>query len=334
MKQSDLSIFKNIFVQNLNTFWRCKFLWPRIFESYIRRVFLKNKPIRLLEIAIGYECNAKCEQCSCASSLDKKRERLALAEFKKVINDSIKLGAFQFNLTGGEPLIYIQDTLELIRFIREKNCYAHLCTNGILLDAELIKKLKERGLNSLEFGLDSADEEVHDLNRQKGAYKKVMEATEVARKLGITVLWNTIITREKIKNGDLAKLVILSRGKGAFLQITPPCIIGRWSKKKEILLDEKGKDYFRKILSYSHVRTDTFSSYGRVGCPAAKEKLAITPYGDILPCSLIQIPYGNVRQQPLEKVRQKMLNNRFYHETNEVLSCLPSFNRKFIDKYL
>lgn len=334
MKRSDLLIFKNRLIQNLNILWRRKFLWSHIFKSYIQRIFLKNKLIRQVEIALGYECNASCEQCSCASSLDKKRKRLILEEFKKIIDDSIKLGAFQFNLTGGEPLIYAQDTYELIKYIREKNCYAHLCTNGILLDAERIKELKELGLNSLEFGLDSANEETHDLNRQKGAYRKVMEATKAARKFGITVLWDTIITHEKIKNGDLAKLVILSREKGVFLQITPPCVIGRWSKRKEILLDEKEKDYFKKILSFSHVRTDTFSSYWKVGCPAAKEKLAVTPYGDILPCSLIQISYGNVRQQSLEKIWQKMLANRFYHRADGVLSCLPSFNRQFIDKYL
>lgn len=333
-EMKDLVISKNRFQQNFNTLRKHRFLLPRVFDAYIKKVFLKKDPIRLVEIAIGYECNARCEQCSCALSLDKKRKRLTLPEFKKLIDDSIKLGAFQFNLTGGEPLIYPHDTYELIKYIRKKGCYVHLCTNGILLDQKKLKKLKGLGLNSLEFGLDSAEKRIHDANRQKGAYKKVMEATMMAQKLGVTVIWDTIITHEKIKNEKMMALVKLAKKKGAILQITPPCMMGRWSKKKEILLDDKEKEYFKRLLTKPWARTDTYSSFLRIGCPAVKEKFAVNPYGDVLPCSLIQISYGNIRQESLEEIHKKMQADPFYHGKGGVFTCLPSFSRKFIKERL
>lgn len=308
---------------------------PRIFKVYSQKVFLRKRPLRLVEIAIGYECNANCEQCSCALSLDRKRKRLTLSEFKRLIDEAIKMGAFQFNLTGGEPLLYLKDTYGLIRHIRDRDCYVHLCTNGILLDQKKLKRLRELGLNSLEFGLDSADEKTHDANRRlKGAFRKIMLATKVARKFGIAVLWDTIITHEKIVNGDMDKLVKLSKKKSTLLQITPPCVMGRWSKKEEILLDEKERQFFKKLLTKPWARTDTYSSLLRIGCPAGREKIAVNPYGDVLPCSLIQIPYGNIREQTIEKIQKKMLENPFYHQSGGVFGCLPSFNYQFIKKYL
>ena len=334
MHLSDLIISKNRLQQNLITLGKHPSLLPHILKAYIKKVFFKRSVLRLVEIAIGYECNAKCEQCSCALSLNKKRKRLTLSEFKKLIDNSIKLGVFQFNLTGGEPLIYLQDTYKLIKYIKGKRCYAHLCTNGIILDEKKLKILKDLGLDSLEFGVDSSKERIHDTNRGKGAYRKVMEATKIARKLGITVLWDTIITHEKIKNNDMMALVNLSKEKGALLQITPPCVMGRWDKKTQILLNEKEKEYFKKLLTFPHVRTDTYSSFLKVGCPAGREKLAVNPYGDVLPCSLIQIPYGNIRQKTLVQIQKRMLVDPFYHIEGGVLSCLPSFNRPFIERYL
>lgn len=332
--KKDFLISKNRLVLNLKTLWRCPFLLPKVLRLFWRKFFLKQNVLRLVEIAVGYECNSDCEQCSCASSYNPKRRRLALQEFKMVIDEAIKLGAFQFNLTGGEPLLYEKDVLALITYIRKRGCYAHLCTNALLLDAKKIILLKKLGLNSLEFGLDSASEKVHDRNRRAGAYKRVMTATQVARNLGITVLWDTIITLEKIKNGDLLALIKLAKKQKALLQVTPPCVIGKWQGKKEILLDKKGQRFFKKILANSWVRTDTYSGLSKIGCSAAKEKLAINPYGDILPCSLIQIPYGNVLKDRLGDIQIKMLQNRFYLLDKGIFSCLPSFNLKFIKKYL
>ena len=330
----DFLILKNRLIQNIKTLWRNKFLLLKIFKVYFNKFFLKKNFIRLVEIAIGYKCNASCKQCSCAYSLDRKRRRLTLNQLKRLIDDSIKLGAFQFNITGGEPLLYSNEVYELVKYIRKKRCYVHICTNAKLLSGRVLNHLKKLGVNSLEFGLDSAKEKIHDANRGKGFYKKVMEATKIAKNLGIEVIWNTIITHEKIKNGDLLDLVNLAKKRNVLLQITPPCVMGRWSKKREILLKNKEKIFFKKLLTYSHVRTDTFSRLLGIGCSAGIEKFAVNPYGDILPCSLIQVSYGNFLKEPLEKIQKKILKNPFYGRSRGVLSCLPSFNIKFINKYL
>ena len=61
--------------------------------------------------------------------------------------------------------------------------------------------------------------------------------------------------------------------------------------------------------------------------------MGVQPYGDVVSCPLIQIVYGNVRDQSLVQIREKMLENPYYYEVSRE-GCLPSFNNDFIDKYM
>jgi len=331
---NDILIGINRYYQNLDLLVQNPTLIKNILRVYLGKLFKKKNLIRQVEIAIGYECNAKCEQCSCAKSLDKKRKRLSINQFKRLIDESINLGAFQFNITGGEPLLYFKETKELIRYINYKKCYSHLCTNSILLNKNRLTELKKLGLNSIEFGFDSANPKVHNDNRNAHAYENVLFSTKLARSLNVKVIWDTIITPQKIRNGDLMAVIKLAKIYGAMVQITPPCLTGKWNKNKSILLSEDDKKYFKKVLKIRHVRTDTFSSFLNPGCPAAREKLAVNPYGDVLPCSLIQITYGNFLKQSLSDIQKEMLKEPYYKGGKGILSCLPSFDEQFISMFM
>jgi MoaA/NifB/PqqE/SkfB family radical SAM enzyme len=334
-RRAERKINFNRFKQSIKVIFINFFLLPFIFRNYFILIFTKNYPLRSTEISLTYKCNATCEQCSCRLYYDPNKKRLTIDEWKKAIDESIKLGAFQFNITGGEPLLFVDECLELIKYIKSKGRYVHLCSNALLMNVDIMQKLKESGLNSLEMGLDSADEKKHNGNRQENSYKKIMETIKLAKKVGIkTIILNTIITHEKIKNHDMLALMNLAKGKGVILQITPPCVTGAWKNRLDILLNQRERLYLRWLLAkYPYSRMDTYSSYFGIRCPAAREKIGIHPYGDVVSCPLIQIIYGNIKNEELKKIREKMLENPYYHIVSRE-GCLPSFNRDFIDKYM
>ena len=334
-KRAEQKINFNRFKQTFGLVFNISFLLPSIFKNYLTLVFVKKYPLRSMEIGLTYDCNSKCEQCSCRLAYDPNKTRLTTNEFKKTIDDSIKLGAFQFNITGGEPLLNFDECVELIRYIRSRGKYVHLCTNAILMNENTMKKIKEAGLNSIEMGLDSADQQIHDSNRDKGSYEKILKTAKLAKQAGIkTIIFNTVITHEKIKNCDMLALMNLGKENGVLLQITPPCVTGAWKNKKDILLDKEERLYLRWLLAkYPHARMDTYSSYSGIRCPAAREKIGVQPYGDVVSCPLIQIVYGNIRKEKLEDIRKKMLQNPYYYVVSRE-GCLPSFNKEFIDKYM
>ncbi|MDP3791599.1 MAG: radical SAM protein [Candidatus Omnitrophota bacterium] len=320
---------RNRLRQGLKIVVRNSFLLDRVLRNYLMSLCGKF-PLRSLEIAVGYECNFSCEQCSCALNRDRGRKRLSLEQFKVSIEQAVEMGAFQFNLNGGEPMLYFEEVRELCQYIRDRRCYVHMATNGFYFTPERMKLMKNAGLSSFEMGLDSSVESVHDANRGVGSFKKIMENTNAAKKLGLVVAYNTVGSRDKILSGDLLRLVRLSEEKDVLLMITPPCVTGHWAGKMEVLLNKDEQWYIRWVLStHAMTRIDNYNGLRRISCPAAREKMAVNPYGDVTSCPLIQIIYGNVLSDRLVDIQKNMLKDQYYLKGFKD-GCLPSHNLEFI----
>lgn len=328
-KRMLLRMEKNRLKQGLKIVIKNSFLFDKVLRNYLASLCGKF-PLRSLEIAVGYECNFSCKQCSCALNRDQKRKRLSPEQFKDSIDQAIEMGAFQFNLNGGEPMLYFDEVKELCRYIHDKGCYVHMATNGFYFTPQRMETMKRAGLSSFEMGLDSSIESLHDANRGMGSFKRIMENTQAAQKLGLVVAYNTVGDKEKIRNGDLLKLVQLSKDKNVLLMITPPCVTGYWAGKMDVLLNEKEQWYIRWILSrYPMTRIDNYNGLRKISCPAAREKMAVNPYGDIVSCPLIQIVYGNILSDRLVDIQKKMLEDSYYLKGLSD-GCLPSHDLEFI----
>lgn len=315
--------------QGLKIVLKSNFVIHKALRNYLLSIIGKY-PLRSLEVAVGYECNFSCGQCSCALNRDSKRKRLSMAQFKDSIDQAADMGAFQFNLNGGEPMLYFDEIQELCRYIRNKGCYVHMATNGFYFTLDRMKIMKDAGLCSFEMGLDSSIESGHDANRGKGSYNKIMENTEAAHKLGLTVAYNTIGNKEKIWSGDLIGLVHLAKKMDVLLMITPPCVTGHWAGKMDVLLNDEEQWYIRWILStYPMTRIDNYNGLRKISCPAAREKMALNPYGDVVSCPLIQIVYGNVLSERLKNIQAIMLKDPYYLKGLSD-GCLPSHDHDFI----
>ena len=337
LKANEKSVYRkmelNRLKQGLKIVSKYPFIIPKLIKNYLQT--LRGEfPLRSLELAVGYECNFGCDQCSCASNHNPKRERLTVKQFKGVVDQAVQMGAFQFNLNGGEPLLYYDEVREMCRYIRKKGCYVHMATNGYYFTPDMIWDMKDAGLCSFEMGLDSSIEVVHDQNRHEGSYKKIMRNVEEAHKLRLGVSFNTVSTKEKIWNGDLLDTVLLAKKMSVMLMITPPCVTGNWSGKLDVLLNEDEKWYVRWILSsFPETRLDNYNGLKGLSCPAAREKMAVNPYGDVVSCPLIQIVYGNVNSDRLKTIQEKMLKDPFYFK-NLRDGCLPSHDMDFINERL
>ena len=327
----------NRIIQSVFILQRNPNIWKMALAGLTRSLGNKSS-LRSLEIATTYRCNATCEQCSCRLEFDKEREKkelLSIDEFKSAIDQAVDMGAFQFGINGGEPLLNEEAVFELLHYIKQKhNSYTHLCTNGYLLTPEKIAKLKELQLDSVEMGLDSAYEKVHDLNRMPGSFNKILENASEFKKHKILVVLNTVLTNEKVCSDDMVLTYMLAKKLNCLLQITPACLTGAFKNRRDQMLTERTKLYFHWLLSKSwHNRSDLYSSLTKIRCPAAREKIGLQPYGDVVSCPLIQISYGNIRHRSLRDIQEEMLKNPYYH-LKETQGCLPSMSEEFIERYL
>lgn len=313
------------------------FIWRYVIQGFFSAVRGK-RCLRSLEVAVTYRCNFRCTQCSCRMDYDKdreKNEKLTINEFKNAIDQAVELGAFQFSINGGEPMLEEETVFELIRYIKKHHKrFVMLCTNGRLLNEQKISKLKEYGLDGIEMGFDSAFEHLHDSNRAKGNYKKILENIRDCKKYNIHVSLNTILTNDKVQKDDIIYTFFLAKKLGCLLQITPCCLTGAFKNRLDLLLTAETKLYFFWLLSKTrNNRSDMYSSLTAIKCPAAREKIGLQPYGDIVSCPLIQIKYGNIREKLLRDIQTEMLKNPYYN-LKETQGCLPAMSELFIREYL
>lgn len=129
-----------------------------------------------LTLQMGFRCNASCPFCF----LDTYREDKIRPEEKSL--QQTVLADFQnrcqniegIAISGGEPLLYLEELETCIREIRriKPDIYLWLYTNGILADKRNLVRLQSMGINEIRFNLAATDYN-----------SRILEHTRLARPL-------------------------------------------------------------------------------------------------------------------------------------------------------
>lgn len=114
--------------------------------------------------AVTNVCNAHCEFCSYPTGKGGKAAYVDFATAKKALDVMAARNWRILSFTGGEPLLN-PDIYRIISYAVELGFVTRTGTNGRVLSAEVIKKLKATGLRNFWISIDSEQEEKHDANR-------------------------------------------------------------------------------------------------------------------------------------------------------------------------
>lgn len=305
---------------------------PRILQGFYRAKILKKRVLRTVDWAPTYKCNASCKMCSEKKLFDPKRKELNLEQRKMVWIQAVELGAIHTQFTGGEPLIKGIDFLcQAIRDLSPRHFIVSLVTNASLLSEEWMIKLWEAGLDTLKMSLDSIDSKFHNSNRDlKGNYEKIMELVPVAKKIGFNVCIGHILGHNNLK--DIRKMIEYTKSEGIVLELNPLSSPDCWESDDFDMLQEKDWKTYSKLLDEPNVRGDiSINFYGRRGCPSG-ERIYITPYGDVMGCPHIQISFGNVLDEPLRVIWNRLCQSAVYNNFSK--KCQWAFNKEFYKKFV
>ena len=83
------------------------------------------------KIAFGYSnrCNIKCAHCVAVGDVPENK-KMELAQAKTIIRDLAGAGVSGISFTAGEPLLYFDDMLELVKLCYELKIYTRIVTNS------------------------------------------------------------------------------------------------------------------------------------------------------------------------------------------------------------
>lgn len=294
-------------------------LFSNASANFIARNFYKTITGRvnpnLMSLAITEKCNANCEHCSFhTKDIREKNNPLRKEEYIKIIKDAQEIGVTVINIVGGEPLLN-PDIFEIINSIDKNLSTVILFTNGYYLK-EHAKKLKQCGLDGVYISIDSAIEKKHNKFRKiENLFEKAMEGIISAKKSGLTVGISCCIDQESFSKGELEDIVELAKKKGVHEVLvfgaTPS---GKYAERKDLMdsnsfVDEliEFSNKYNKLLDYPGILIYGYtSSHRSIGCSGGINYFYISPFGDVCPCDFNHAVFGNIREEPLYEVLEKM----------------------------
>ena len=104
--------------------------------------------------------------------------------------------------------------------------------------------------------------------------------------------------------------------------------MGRW-EGRDLTLSTDAYRIYLDLLRLPHIRWEGSSNWISEGCPAGAEKIYITPYGDVFPCAILQTSFGNLREQPLDRIYERIGEDpRFKNCKKPCLAAETGFSPK------
>ncbi len=304
----------------------------KVAYAYFRTLVLRKPTLRIVEFSITPACQSNCGYCYAAKFHRPGETLLTPEEIGQVWRQASKLGAFQAFLLGGEPSLR-KDLLEIARVLEPKKNIVSFSTNGISLTEDMIVELKKLGIYVIYVSLNSLDPAINDaLRGYEGHYDHAMRVIDLCKKHKIDVFLP--ITTSKKLLSETAKMLDFARENGFTANINLLSPTGRAEGEKEDLFDEEFWTGLRELYDRNpSLRGDWDTNLSlEVCCPAAFEKIHVGPYGDVTGCAIQPMSFGNVREEPVERIVEKM--RRFHHFAKRHPSCLVALDREFIGDYL
>lgn len=265
------------------------------------------RPLSVM-FSVTNKCQLDCIYCKIPK---RKQREMTTKEIFSLIDYFEKLGTQQINLCGGEPMMR-GDIGEIISYIKKKKISISMSSNGYLIK-ERISEIKELDLLMLSF---DGPKKIHELNKGKGTYTKLLSAIDIAIKKRINVWITTVLTKENIKYLDFVinfarkkkiknsfQLLHLSRelSKEPYF-LLPSKEIYKKAVNKIILRKKNGAPIINSypalynMLNWHNYKIYKLKRKNKIKCFAGKLFCYIDTDGTTYPCAHV---IGNQSYKPL-----------------------------------
>jgi len=151
-------------------------------------------------------CNLTCKHCYATSTDKDFPGELSTEKVFEVMDDLQASGTKVLILSGGEPLMR-PDIFEISHRAKAMGFYVGLSSNGTLIDADNIDKIKQLDYDYVGISIDGA-RATHDRFRQKiGAYDEALRGLRLCRDANLKVGLRFTLTQDNAQ--DLPRLLQL-----------------------------------------------------------------------------------------------------------------------------
>jgi MoaA/NifB/PqqE/SkfB family radical SAM enzyme/protein-L-isoaspartate O-methyltransferase len=241
-------------------------------------------------LAVTNRCTYRCWHCYNAG---RSQQDLPLEVLGRLAGELQELGTVMVTLTGGEPLLR-GDLEPIVRRFDDRSCLI-LGTTGAGLTPERAGRLRDAGLFAAAVSLDSIDPQEHDrLRGREGAFRTALDALRIAGDAGLYPYIVAVATHEFLQPDHFMPFMRFAARSGALeVHLLEPSATGRLAGQTDVLLSQQER---QQILEYQQ----------QVAEDDRLTHLYVDGSGEVSPCQLVPLSFGNVARQPLAAILEEM----------------------------
>jgi MoaA/NifB/PqqE/SkfB family radical SAM enzyme len=304
---------------------------PKVLEKIIAQ---GTQQIPRIQLQADYKCNMKCQHCSIENVRDNTKQKLTIPEIKNLFEQAHDMGISRMTLSGGEPLSF-SNLDEMILAINPELFWIQLDTNGLLLTKERIQHLRELGVDCIAPSLDSLNVEEHNnFRRTKDAAESVLASIDMIKEAGFSIFVQTVVTKTRLYSNEFIEFLKYFKNKdvGVFVSFAKP--VGAFTRNFQECITSLDLKYFETLEKeynvFSHL-TPAYSINEERKCVAAKNIFGITAHGDCIPCIYFYCSLGNIREEPLIVIYDRMRKlNIFDRKTCPMADVSDTFMNDYL----
>jgi len=312
-----------------------------------------NRPSHVY-LELTARCNLRCGWCIQAHSdfREGHTEDMPFEMFEEIVS-GLRGTKVLYLCLNGEPLLYDR-IVDAVALARRTIPSVRFVTNGLLLDRDVAKELKQAGLSELGVSIDGTDPELMERIRGLSLETVVQNVTSFSRQTGIPVEVRSAICKENLSSLMSLPELVRRFPTGRSLYFTLAEGLDEVEKSPMTMLRDRAafEEFKRTVVSkcreyglqtnlgYMQFYADGFFSKTRQGrCDSLFGRhLAINHRGHILPCcrywgatldSIAGTSFPAAWNGPGARAwRQKMLNGEFTPECANWCGFSPAYNQQ------
>lgn len=288
--------------------------FDRRLANYLNNLDLTELPSGIVSISTTNACPYACAFCSTDSRRSTETD-LDEELLKRTITQIESLGTPSIILHGGEPMYRYDRFLRLVRHVSDETCL-WMFTTGYGVTAEKAQELKANGLFGVWVSLDHHTAEVHNkLRGNAQAFESACNAVEHFKNAGIYACLSLVPPDDLLEPENFKEYYDFAKDLGvAEIRVMEKKPSGREACRGVIphspVLEKLQRDLYRDPAYKDHPPLNGLSTWlekdAAFGCQCRFEYLFVTSVGDVQPCEVSEISFGNINEEDFLEIYKRI----------------------------
>jgi AdoMet-dependent heme synthase len=260
-------------------------------------------------------CNARCVHCS-SDALECRPHELDTDEAMRLFDELAAFGVLDVAVSGGEPLVR-RDLFDVMAHARGAGIRLGVGSNGSTVTTDVVRRMRELEIDRLQISIDGTPATHDRARRWQGLYEKSVTAIRRGIEGGLNV--HVCFTVHALNHHEIAEVIAACVEWGVRrFNLSRFVPTGRGDRALDLPASEwrammTQVERFRVELAGTLEITTHLAQLvlldrslddcaGFIGCQAGLGQGCVDSEGNVLPCVMVPIVAGNIRERPFAEI--------------------------------